>query len=1720
MTFTATRNCLLAIISLLAFFTANANDSDQVNCNRTWKIVVLGSSTAYGTGASTYDSSWVGKFTAYVKRKNSANEVYNLGIPGFTTYQNLCPTGFVPPANRPTPNAAFNISAALALQPDAIVINMPSNDASNGYSLEEQQANFERTLSLADAANVPVWVTTTQPRNNMSNDQINNLIAMRNWINGRLGDKAVDFWSTVANPDGSINSTYGYDYVHVNNLGHELFYSRIKAESILDTLCIRVTPTLVARAGNDQSLTLPVANVELNGSASYVSNGGFITGYQWTQVSGPTNVTLNNANAAIAQAVDIAEGRYQFALTVTDNSNTQRSDTLLVVVSSRILIDFGPDASGTPDANGRYWNNIADGRPGIKLSNAISTGNAATTIGLEIINRIDGTFNVNGPGTNTGNSTGDVQDYPASATADFAFAEPSASNGQWKITGLESTKQYTIKFWGTRSVSDNRIIQIKRADQSIWQEYNAAGNSNYENAATFTFYGKSQITFDIRVKNGSAFGYISLIDIVKTTPAQTTNIAPVAQASDVNLAIPATSATLNGSASYDDDGSITGYQWTQTSGPNTAEIVTPNAAITTINNLEEGIYTFRLQVTDDSSAVAGTTITVTVNRRVLIDFGATLTNGADASGKFWNNVADGLPGVKIEDAVTTGNTSSGIAFEIINRIDGTFNPAGPGVNTGLIGTDVGDYPNSAVADYVFAHNSATNGQWKLSGLDSSKQYVIKFWGTRDASDERTILIKPSDATVWQQYDARNNSDYNNAAVFTFVGKTERTFDIKVSDNSTFGHISLVDIRITNPPVDCKPTIEIVVDKKEAVCAGTAVTFTATATHLGTQPVYEWRRNGVAVANVSGNVYTANDFNNNDIVSCKITSNTLCVYGDTAVSNDIAVAVLAPVALGSISGPTDACPLIGGSAIYTVPADASVNVYNWTAPAGTSIISGQGTNSIELGFNNGFGTSAILTVVGGSCSNPVPSVLNIVKNIPAETGAITGPNNACGYVGTSNLATYSIAPVANATTYLWSVPAGAQISSGQGSTSIQVQFSTAYVSGAITVAASSNCYTSTASRINVGFKSIAELGIISGPADACPLIGSTATYSIPASTDVVAYAWTVPAGTSIVSGQGTNSIVLSFNSTFGTSGILSVQDGVCPNATATTLNIVKNTPATPGAITGPASACGYVGTATQVTYSVTAVPFATSYNWSVPAAVQIVSGQGTNSIKVVFGSTYTAASISVAAVSNCATSTTSSIAVAYTRTATPGVISGPTDACGLAGTTTQATYTIRKVANATSYNWTVPTGVTVSSHPAGLGVNDTIIRVTFSSTYANGGIISVQAIGCTTSDKSNLTITRQLPAAPAPIRIISNPCNNLLNTRGTFQISKLAGLTYLWTGPSGSSLISSVHTDSTITFTIQFPYFMSSGTIGVAASNGCGTGAYTYLPVQVVNASSINLNLSGPSDVCAFIGTNTVATYKVNKAFGANSYNWTVPTTGVTVTHPAGLGVNDTIITVAYNSAFTSGSISVSASTGCGNSSTKTIYLTKTAPAAPASGITLKSTTTCPNRTHVYSVTAIPANASRVFWTVPTGAVIVSGQGTTSITVAYPSTSIAGYVKAYGQNNCSTSAGYSFYYIQLGACTQINKGTSSEEPVVKTAAQTSMLAMPNPSTSDFRILISSNDLQTKGTLRIIDITGAVKEIRNNVSIGQTITLGNAYKAGVYIAEFIHGTEKVVTKLIKL
>lgn len=191
-----------------------------------WRIVVLGSSTAYGAGASPIDSAWVNRFRQHLQTLNPANEVINLAIGGYSTYK-LLPTGFPAPAGRPLPDTAANITRALALQPNAVIVNLPSNDAVLGVGVAEQLRNFDTIVGRAQAAKVPVWLSTTQPRN-FGAAQIAVQLAMRDSILARYGTKAINFFDDIAVPDGTINPQYNSgDGIHLNNAGHARLLQRV-----------------------------------------------------------------------------------------------------------------------------------------------------------------------------------------------------------------------------------------------------------------------------------------------------------------------------------------------------------------------------------------------------------------------------------------------------------------------------------------------------------------------------------------------------------------------------------------------------------------------------------------------------------------------------------------------------------------------------------------------------------------------------------------------------------------------------------------------------------------------------------------------------------------------------------------------------------------------------------------------------------------------------------------------------------------------------------------------------------------------------------------------------------------------------------------------------------------------------------------------------------------------------------------------------------------------------------------------------------------------------------------------------------------------------------------------------------------------------------------------------------------------------------------------------
>src|SRR5258706_2669122 len=86
----------------------------------------------------------------------------------------------------------------------------------------------------------------------------------------------------------------------------------------------------VAKAGADQSITLPTDSVTLDGSAS--TDDKKISRYQWLKSSGPVSLNIVNASAIKTVVKNLVQGVYQFELKVTDDHGLSEKDTVMINV--------------------------------------------------------------------------------------------------------------------------------------------------------------------------------------------------------------------------------------------------------------------------------------------------------------------------------------------------------------------------------------------------------------------------------------------------------------------------------------------------------------------------------------------------------------------------------------------------------------------------------------------------------------------------------------------------------------------------------------------------------------------------------------------------------------------------------------------------------------------------------------------------------------------------------------------------------------------------------------------------------------------------------------------------------------------------------------------------------------------------------------------------------------------------------------------------------------------------------------------------------------------------------------------------------------------------------------------------------------------------------------------------------------------------------------------
>jgi hypothetical protein len=90
----------------------------------------------------------------------------------------------------------------------------------------------------------------------------------------------------------------------------------------------------VANAGPDQTITLPINTVTLDGTGSADPDNN-ITSYAWAKISGPSSFTIANTNSVQTQVTNLVQGIYQFELKVTDAGGLFSKDTMQISVNNQ-----------------------------------------------------------------------------------------------------------------------------------------------------------------------------------------------------------------------------------------------------------------------------------------------------------------------------------------------------------------------------------------------------------------------------------------------------------------------------------------------------------------------------------------------------------------------------------------------------------------------------------------------------------------------------------------------------------------------------------------------------------------------------------------------------------------------------------------------------------------------------------------------------------------------------------------------------------------------------------------------------------------------------------------------------------------------------------------------------------------------------------------------------------------------------------------------------------------------------------------------------------------------------------------------------------------------------------------------------------------------------------------------------------------------------------------
>ncbi|GAO43253.1 PKD domain-containing protein [Flavihumibacter petaseus] len=392
------------------------------------------------------------------------------------------------------------------------------------------------------------------------------------------------------------------------------------------SLPTNVTP--VATAGDDQSMPVPYYTATLKSTGTFDPDGT-IAGYQWNQESGPNIPTLADPKAADLKISGMKQGSYRFRLTVTDNQGAKSSSTAEVTVTGTAAINQPPIAfagntkiltlptnavtlsgTGSTDPDGQIASYTWSQESGPYTAQILNPKSGSTTVSA--LQKGSYYFKLVVADNSGAIATDYVQVY-VDGVAAMPNVAPVAAAGNAQTITLPVN---SVTLSGSASYDSDGSISAYR-----WTQLSGPSTATLGNAATATATAGSLVAgtyvFSLQVTdNSGATDTAQVAAVVNPVPAGV-NVPPVANAG-TNQTFPYyyNTITLRGTGSYDPDGTVVAYQWSQDSGP-AVLLSTPDSVSTLARNVTvSGTYVFRLRVTDNKGLTSSGTVTVVLTPAV------------------------------------------------------------------------------------------------------------------------------------------------------------------------------------------------------------------------------------------------------------------------------------------------------------------------------------------------------------------------------------------------------------------------------------------------------------------------------------------------------------------------------------------------------------------------------------------------------------------------------------------------------------------------------------------------------------------------------------------------------------------------------------------------------------------------------------------------------------------------------------------------------------------------------------------------------------------------------------------------------------------------------------------------------------------------------------------------------------------------------------------------